>query len=313
MTDSGDFITDIHTHVLPDVDDGPANLEDAVCLIQAHHEAGTDRVFCTSHLGSPHFDNTPKALSLAFSSLFTRISGSSSEGVPGNHSLHVNDHVNDQVSDLDIPNQETHGQGGRSDEAAPALADADEKTLTIAMGAELRVNQQLTDLLLRDEVTALGNTSYVLLEYPNSQLNERMLDVVHELHVRGYRTIMAHPERSIIIQKDPSWIDTLLEAGLLLQLTAQCLEKIPSARTHPADRLAWHILERGAAAVIASDAHDPHYRPPGLLKAYETISERLGSEVSDALIANANAIWDNQPISAVAVPKRKRGLFGKLL
>ena len=140
-----------------------------------------------------------------------------------------------------------------------------------------------------------------------------MLDVVHELHVRGYRTIMAHPERSIIIQKDPAWVDTLLEAGLLLQLTAQCLEKTPSARTHPADRLAWHILERGAAAVIASDAHDPHYRPPGLLKAYETISERLGSEVSDALIANANAIWDNQPISAVAVPKRKRGLFGKLL
>lgn len=280
------YITDIHTHVLPGVDDGPTSLDDARRLLDAHKQAGTHRIFCTSHLGSPHFNNTELELSEAFHTLSTSL-GALNEVGSGSF-------TNDEADRLETA-------------ASTELTAVNSPELS--RGAEVRVTPTLTDLILQNEVPTLGQTSYVLLEYPNSELNERMLDVVHELRVRGFRPIMAHPERNIVIQKDPDFIDTVLETGMLLQLTASCFEKVPTGRSHMADKLAWTILEKGAAAVIASDAHDPAYRPPGLLKAYETIAERLGAEVADALIANANAVWEDQPISSVPVQKRKRGLF----
>lgn len=284
MSDST-IITDIHTHVLPGVDDGPGNLEDSLLLLEAHKQSGTDRLFCTSHLGSPHFNNTAEELNQAFTILSSRIGQGE--------------------RDRRVLTQEPR----QSSQTAATVEAYSPQLPVLLQGAELRVNQQLTERLQRSQVPTLGHTSYVLLEYPNSELNERLLDVVHELRVRGLRPIMAHPERSIVMQKDPSWIDRVQEAGVLLQLTAQCLETPPTSRSHLADKLAWTILERGAAALIASDAHHPSYRPPGLTKAYDTIAIRFDSEVAAAFISNANAVWDDNQIEAVAVPKRKRGLF----
>jgi protein-tyrosine phosphatase len=286
MSDS--IITDIHTHVLPGVDDGPANLEDALLLLAAHKQAGTQRLFCTSHLGSPHFNNTAEDLADAFASLSTKIG-------QGEYDLGAQMEGTEPATEALL--------------AATAVPESPSHHPVLLQGAELRVNQQLTERLQRSEIPTLGHTTYVLLEYPNSELNERLLDIVHELRIRGFRPIMAHPERSIVMQKDMAWIDRVQEAGLLLQLTAQCLESPPTSRSHMADKLAWTILERGGAAVIASDAHDPLHRPPGLTKAYDTIAVSFGSEVSSALINNANAVWADEQIQAVSVPKRKRGLF----
>lgn len=277
-------ITDIHTHVLPGIDDGPGTPQDALRLLAAHRAAGTDRIFCTSHLGSPHFQTSNADLSGAFSVLTNKLAAEPKH--------------EDTAATVEIT------EGG-----VDATPQSTQTYPEFVPGAEVRVTPQLTDVLVRGDIVTLGDTHYVLLEYPNNELNSRMLDVVHELSVRGYHPIMAHPERNIVIQKDASWIQTLVDAGLLLQLTAACLEQPPNGRSHMADKLAWSILERGLAAVVASDAHDTAYRPPGLLSAYESIADRLGSDVTDALIQNANSIWNDEPIQAIPVSKRKRGLF----
>lgn len=63
------MITDVHAHVLPGLDDGPDNLNESHKLLAAFHDAGTDRVFCTSHLLSPHFEVTYDEMEQAFSIL----------------------------------------------------------------------------------------------------------------------------------------------------------------------------------------------------------------------------------------------------
>jgi protein-tyrosine phosphatase len=68
------IITDIHTHVLPDIDDGPAYLEQSHELLQAHMEAGTQRIFCTSHYLSPHFEVTRTMLNRAYADVSVSVS-----------------------------------------------------------------------------------------------------------------------------------------------------------------------------------------------------------------------------------------------
>jgi protein-tyrosine phosphatase len=254
---SNGMITDIHAHVLPGIDDGPASIDESKNLLDKFHACNTDRVFCTSHYLSPHFEVSLEALDDAFKAL------------------------------------SVHSQGN-----GPVLAK----------GAEVRITSGLIHVIQEDNIPTLGNTRFVLVEFRSDVIAERSLELIHELMVRDYQPIMAHPERNLSIQKDPKLLDDLQQAGLLFQLTAWCFDK-PARLMHVPDKLAWKILEDGYAAVIASDAHNTETRPPGLLQAYDNIALRLGQSAVDTLISNANAIWDDMPCSAVEVVKPKKSLL----
>ncbi len=51
--------TDWHCHILPGIDDGPANMDESVAMAQALYKRGFRRVYCTPHLirGSFEVDN----------------------------------------------------------------------------------------------------------------------------------------------------------------------------------------------------------------------------------------------------------------
>jgi protein-tyrosine phosphatase len=264
------WVTDIHAHVLPGIDDGPADMGEAEAVLRAHREAGTDRIICTPHYLSPHFDVAPDAAAAAFGKL----------------------------SDW------RNALAGTSDTPLPS----------IALGAEVRVTKALADVIRHGDVPTLGPTRYVLVEFRSDTVSERALELVHELVVRGYVPVMAHPERNLAVQKDPALVDELMACGVLMQVTARCFETEPR-RGHASDKLAWDLLEAGKVAVIASDAHDTRVRPPGLQRAYERIGNRYGAAVVDALMANANAIWEDAPVTEVRVERPRRGgllraLFG---
>ncbi|WP_372789032.1 tyrosine-protein phosphatase [Paraconexibacter sp.] len=64
---------DLHCHILPGVDDGPATMEDAVALARAHVEAGTSTVVATSHVSWDYQDNGPANLLPAVEALRARL------------------------------------------------------------------------------------------------------------------------------------------------------------------------------------------------------------------------------------------------
>ena len=45
---------DIHTHLLPGVDDGVQSREEAEEMLAAYHRAGISAVVCTPHLSNPY-------------------------------------------------------------------------------------------------------------------------------------------------------------------------------------------------------------------------------------------------------------------
>lgn len=192
--------------------------------------------------------------------------------------------------------------------------DANSKTPTLALGAEVRLSQSLTDDLEGNRIPQLGDTRYVLVEFDTPAISEHAMSLVYELCIRKFSPIMAHPERNLAVQKNPALVDTLRAAGLLMQATAMCFTANHQAATHQSNKLAWALLEQGKIDLIASDAHNTTTRPPGLQAAYESIATRLGDTVSEALMANANAVWENAECTPIEVAeKRASGGFRKWL
>lgn len=57
---------DIHTHVLPGIDDGPRDVEQSLALLKSMVADGVERVVVTPHIYRGHFDNTLQSIEAAF-------------------------------------------------------------------------------------------------------------------------------------------------------------------------------------------------------------------------------------------------------
>ena len=53
---------DIHTHLLPGVDDGPANIDEALALARALVQTGVTHAVVTPHVYPGQWDNTKSLL-----------------------------------------------------------------------------------------------------------------------------------------------------------------------------------------------------------------------------------------------------------
>ncbi len=53
---------DLHTHILPGIDDGPTDWDDSLALARALSQAGVTAVAATSHMKPPTWDNRAEAL-----------------------------------------------------------------------------------------------------------------------------------------------------------------------------------------------------------------------------------------------------------
>jgi len=108
---------------------------------------------------------------------------------------------------------------------------------------------------------ALGGGPYVLFECPFSPVGAGMEMMAADLQRRGFRVLLAHPERSPSFQRDLGLLAGLVDRGALAQITTGSLAggfgDVPR-------RAALAMLERGLVHVLASDAHDARRRGPDL-------------------------------------------------
>ena len=65
---------DFHSHILPNIDDGPTNIDESVAMAKALREAGFKTIYCTPHLMKGCFEADNQAVLSAVSTLQTRLS-----------------------------------------------------------------------------------------------------------------------------------------------------------------------------------------------------------------------------------------------
>ncbi|MCW2953697.1 MAG: Protein-tyrosine-phosphatase [Conexibacter sp.] len=180
--------------------------------------------------------------------------------------------------------------------------------LAIVAGAEvdLRRAGELDDAEL--QALTLGDGPWLLLEAPLQAVGP-LEAVVGDLVGRGHRILLAHPERSPMVQRDPHLLVRLAHAGVLTQVTASSLA---GAFGRPVQRFAQRMMAEDLVQVVASDAHDPRRRPPGLSEpliraGHASRVAWLTDEVPVALLAG-----DRIPPPPARRPARRRGLRGIL-
>jgi len=148
--------------------------------------------------------------------------------------------------------------------------------LAPAAGLELRLGFELTPspALLDDDPRRyeLEGTGCVLMEVPFSDDLELLEQLAEHTVEAGLRPVIGHPERAAEVLARPALAEGLAERGWLLQVNATSLLGRHGISSR---ELAWDLLERGVASLVASDGHR-QARPPRLDEAYAAARERLG-------------------------------------
>jgi protein-tyrosine phosphatase len=254
-------VIDLHCHLLPGIDDGPATLAESLALAAELAADGIRSAAATPHVHPDH---------------------------PG-------------VVRDELPARRAELQGA---------IDAQGIELQVLPGAEvdLAYGLELDD----DELRGLslgGNGRDLLVETPYGPVSGLFEEQVFSLSLRGFRILLAHPERNRAFHENPERLANLVARGVLLQVTAEALLRPP--RRSGTGRSAAELVERGLASVLASDSHGGHLSRDPLSGGLRAAQELVGPEARVLVQEAPAAILSGQPLPAPPQRQRRRGRLGR--
>jgi protein-tyrosine phosphatase len=162
-----------------------------------------------------------------------------------------------------------------------------------------------------DELKAVsygGHGRDVLAEVPYGELKPQFEDLVFRLRVRGYRVLLAHPERSPTFQRDVDRLLALVEQGCLVQVTATALAS--RTRGSRSRRLAMALVREGIAHVIASDTHSGGGGRASLADAVEALRQDAPLRARWMVTEAPAAILAGDPLPPPPAERPRRATFG---
>lgn len=160
---------DIHSHILPGIDDGAKTLTDSIKMIQFLKSQGVTDIIAT-----PHYIHESSYTSTC-----------------------------------------THNWALLC-ALKQALATAG-ISIDLYLGNEIYIDNHIVPLITSRKAYTLAGSRYLLVELPMSGEFANYEEVLRTLMARGYRVILAHPERYVSIQNNFELIRRLHHFGILLQ------------------------------------------------------------------------------------------------
>ena len=198
-TDFSKVCLDMHSHLIPGVDDGAKDLTDSIALINGLRNLGFEHLITTPHTLQDIHPNTKESLGKAHLLL---------------------------------------------DGKLPA-------GLTLRLSSEYYLDQQFLDQLEGGTVIPLpGNR--LLVEFSQIirpyDLEERFFD----LNVKGYRPVLAHPERYLFFHSHFEYFKRIKDMGVELQVNALSLTDHYGKSIR---KIAEKLIEKDMIDFIGTDAH----------------------------------------------------------
>lgn len=181
--------------------------------------------------------------------------------------------------------------------------------LRAAAGGLIRIHQgcdfhlsfdNIQDSLQNPTKYTINHKCYVLVEFSDLLIPRTTDDVFYQMQSAGMVPVITHPERNMLLQKMPDKLAAWADSGCLMQVTAlSFLGRFGKQAKAFSDLL----LQRGLVHIVASDAHDTAYRPPGLKEAYDYVARACGVERAEALfVANPGATLTGDPVERYFEP-----------
>jgi protein-tyrosine phosphatase len=161
-----------------------------------------------------------------------------------------------------------HELAGRVEELNAALA-RQAVGVRVLSGGEVAapIVERLTDEELANVALGGVRKGWILLEPAPGPIGDPLIGAVEHLRERGYRSLIAHPERHLGHDL-PARLARLIDDGALVQATAAFFETEPTA---PGMR---ELASRGLVHVLGTDAHSSHGgRPVHLSRALAHLAD----------------------------------------
>jgi protein-tyrosine phosphatase len=166
--------------------------------------------------------------------------------------------------------------------------------LKIHTGHEIRISEDLVEQLQQKKILPLGESRYVLVEFPSSNIPSYTKTLFNKLQEEGYTPIIAHPERNKAIAENPKKLYDLIINGALAQITAGSLA---GHFGKAIQKTSIQLVEANLVHTYGSDVHNAHTRP-FLFDAGLTALEnrKLLNQVDILLENNARIITNDEMI-----------------
>ncbi len=165
--------TDMHSHLIPGIDDGAQTVEDSIELITQLRDMGFRSIITTPHIKSDHFPNNSINITAGLHNLQQAL----------------------RERNIDMP---------------------------IHAAAEYYIDDHFMNLLeAGDLLTVTENQVLVELSFMFEPI--RLSDILFKIQTKGYKPILAHPERYAYYHNDIEAYRSLRDRGCLLQLNTIAL------------------------------------------------------------------------------------------
>jgi len=256
-------VIDLHSHLLPGIDDGAPDLDATLAMGRAAVDGGVEAIVATPHV-SLTYRNDPLALA------------------------------------------------GRVAQVQAALDEAG-VALRVHKGAELShaLLTELTDDALR--ACTIGDGDYILLEPPLTGPAPVIDRMASDLQARGFKVVIAHPERIAAFQRRIEMVEKLVEQGCVTSVTAGSLAGQFGGGVK---RFTEELLARGLVHNVASDAHDATHRSPALRPVLDAVvaeTPELAPWLGYLTVETPRAILaGEEPGGTPPVVERGRGFLSRL-
>jgi protein-tyrosine phosphatase len=155
--------------------------------------------------------------------------------------------------------------------------------LTLSLGCDFHLSyENLVSALATPSRYTIAGTNYLLVELSDFSVGPTVSQSLERLIGIGIVPVITHPERNLALQVNPRVVLAWVEAGCLVQVTANSLTGSWGGRAQ--DVAEW-LMKRGAVHIIATDAHGLDSRPPILSKAREAAGKIVGKAAAEAMVS----------------------------
>jgi protein-tyrosine phosphatase len=174
-------------------------------------------------------------------------------------------------------------------------------TILVLPGGEIRASMGIPADLERGEeggLLPLAGSRYVLVEPSPYPFAPSLEELIYELRVAGWRTILAHPERYGYLAEETERLRVLVKRGALLQVTAASVLGANGRRAEAATR---YLLQHRLAHFLSSDGHDCAGRAPLLAEAARKVASQWGEDLARVLtLDNPLAVIEDRELPSEA-------------
>ncbi|MDR0971612.1 MAG: hypothetical protein LBM25_04425 [Bacteroidales bacterium] len=221
--------TDIHSHLIPNVDDGSKSMEESISLIRQLKSFGYEKVITTPHV---FYNSFP-----------------------------------DGIEVLDEKLKELQREVERNN-----------INIEIALGCELLLDEDVSDRMEKKQIRTFSD-NYLLVEFPMNTLPMAYENWLFDLQLRGYKLVLAHPERFLYFFEDKRKYALLKDREIIFQSN---IASISGYYGEDVRKAVEYLIKENMVELLGTDCHGQRH--------IEAIKRTLRNPLLEQLILSGKLI-----------------------